>query len=73
MGSWLAANGQGSAVYNASATGPVAAPTVALQAGRKYSIRVDYTEQTGEAYLKLLWYAPDLGQRIVGSSQLYPS
>jgi alpha-L-fucosidase len=45
---------------------------VQLQAGRKYSIRVDYTERTGEAALKLLWYAPDEGQRIVPTSQLYP-
>jgi alpha-L-fucosidase len=47
--------------------------TISLQAGRKYSIRVDYTERTGEAYLKLLWYGPNLGQRIVPAAQLYPS
>jgi alpha-L-fucosidase len=46
--------------------------TVALQAGRKYSIRVDYTERTGEAAFKLLWYAPDEQQRIVPTAQLYP-
>jgi alpha-L-fucosidase len=61
-------------ISNTTPHGPaVDKATVTLQAGRKYSIRVDYTEQTGEAYLKLLWYAPDLGQRIVGSSQLYPT
>jgi len=47
--------------------------TISLQAGKRYSIRVDYTERTGEAYLKLLWYGPNLGQRIVPASQLYPS
>ena len=47
--------------------------TVALQAGRRYAIRVDATERTGEAALKLLWYGPDLGQRIVPTRQLYPA
>jgi alpha-L-fucosidase len=47
--------------------------TIALEAGRQYSIRVDYTELTGEAYLKLLWFSPNLGQRIVPAAQLYPS
>jgi alpha-L-fucosidase len=47
--------------------------TVALQAGRRYALRVDATERTGEAALKLLWYAPDGGQRIVPTRQLYPA
>ncbi|WP_374118228.1 alpha-L-fucosidase [Streptomyces sp. RKAG337] len=47
--------------------------TVTLQAGKKYSIRIDFTERTGEAAMKLLWYAPDEAQRIVPASQLYPS
>ena len=47
--------------------------TVTLQAGRRYAIRVDYVEHTGEAYLKLLWYSPDVGQRIVPIRQLHPS
>jgi len=47
--------------------------TISLEAGRQYSIRVDYTEFTGESYLKLLWYSPNVGQRIVPTAQLYPS
>jgi alpha-L-fucosidase len=46
--------------------------TISLERGRLYPIRVDYTEQTGEAYLKLLWHSPHLGQRIVPAAQLYP-
>ncbi len=46
--------------------------TISLEAGRQYAIRVDYTEQTGEAYLKLLWYSANLGQQIVPATQLYP-
>lgn len=46
--------------------------TVRLQAGRTYSIQFDYTERTGEAYLKLLWSDPNRKQRIIPASQLYP-
>ena len=47
--------------------------TIQLQAGRRYAIRVDYTERTGEAYLKLLWSSPNRKQRVIPTSQLYPS
>jgi len=47
--------------------------TITLQAGHKYSIRIDFTERTGEAYLKLLWASPNRKQRIIPTSQLYPS
>jgi alpha-L-fucosidase len=46
---------------------------VNLQAGHRYPIRIDYTEGTGEAYLKLFWSAPDQGQMIVPTSQLSPT
>jgi alpha-L-fucosidase len=46
--------------------------TVTLRAGTRYSIRVDNANVKHEGYLKLLWYAPDAGQRIVPTSQLYP-
>ena len=42
-----------------------------VAAGQKYAIRVDYTERTGEAYLKLIWANPNRKQRIVPTSQLY--
>ncbi|MEV0399649.1 alpha-L-fucosidase [Actinoallomurus sp. NPDC050550] len=45
--------------------------SVTLQAGRKYSIRVEHTEQTGEAYMKLLWSSPNTPQQIVPTRQLY--
>jgi alpha-L-fucosidase len=47
--------------------------TISLQAGRAYPIRVDYTDRAGEAYLKLLWYSPNVGQRIVPTAQLSPT
>ena len=46
---------------------------VNLVAGRKYAIRIDYTEGTGEAYLKLQWSNPNRKQRIIPTSQLYPA
>ncbi|GAA4638398.1 hypothetical protein GCM10023196_095940 [Actinoallomurus vinaceus] len=45
--------------------------SITLQAGRKYSIRVEHTEQTGEAYMKLLWSSPNTPQQIVPTQQLY--
>jgi len=47
--------------------------TITLRAGQRYPIRVDYTERTGEAYLKLIWTNPQRRQRVVQTSQLYPS
>ena len=47
--------------------------TVNLTAGKKYAIRIDYTEHTGEAYLKLLWSNPNRRQRIIPTSQLFAS
>ncbi|MEV8021381.1 alpha-L-fucosidase [Streptomyces sp. NPDC086554] len=46
---------------------------VELQAGKKYSIKVEHTEQTGEAHMKLLWSSPNTPQQIVPKSQLSPN
>jgi len=40
-------------------------------AARRFNL--DYTERTGEAYLKLLWANPYRKQRIIPTSQLYRS
>lgn len=45
--------------------------TIALQAGKKYSIKVDYAEHTGEAHFKLLWTSPNQNQQVVPEEQLY--
>ncbi|MGW7578137.1 alpha-L-fucosidase [Streptomyces sp. NPDC054765] len=45
--------------------------TVTLKASHRHSIRIDYTEQTGEAYMKLLWSSPSRPQQIVPQRQLY--
>ncbi|MGY5127053.1 alpha-L-fucosidase [Streptomyces nigrescens] len=45
--------------------------TVTLKAGHRHRIRIDYTEQTGEAHMKLLWSSPSQDQQIVPQRQLY--
>ncbi|WP_405843553.1 alpha-L-fucosidase [Streptomyces platensis] len=45
--------------------------TVTLKAGHRHRIRIDYTEQTGEAHMKLLWSSPSQDRQIVPRGQLY--
>ncbi|MEV0369098.1 alpha-L-fucosidase [Streptomyces sp. NPDC050636] len=45
--------------------------TVALKAGQRHSIRIDHTEGTGEAHMKLLWSSPGQTQEIVPQRRLY--
>ncbi|MGW8399650.1 alpha-L-fucosidase [Streptomyces lydicus] len=45
--------------------------TVVLKAGHRHRIRIDYTERTGEAYLKLLWSSPSQAQEIVPRRRLH--
>ncbi|MEV0260170.1 alpha-L-fucosidase [Streptomyces sp. NPDC050617] len=45
--------------------------SIPLRAGHKYAIRVEHTEQTGEATMKLLWSTPNQPQEIVPTTQLY--
>lgn len=45
---------------------------VALTAGKKYAIRMEYYEKTGSAVVKLLWSSASQTKEIVPASQLYP-
>lgn len=45
--------------------------TIALQAGRKYAIKVEFAETKGEAFMKLNWSSPNLSQQVVPKEQLY--
>ncbi|MEU9112884.1 alpha-L-fucosidase [Streptomyces sp. NPDC048483] len=45
--------------------------TVTLEAGHRHRIRIDYTERTGEAHMKLLWSSPSRPQQTVPQRQLY--
>ncbi len=46
--------------------------TIALLAGQKYDIVIEYYEATGEAVTKLLWSSASTPKAIVPQSQLYP-
>jgi len=46
---------------------------ITLAAGRRYDIKVEHTENGGEAYLKLIWASPNTPAEIVPKSQLYPT
>ncbi len=45
---------------------------IQLQAGQRYSIRLEYFEEASEAVCELLWSSPRTPKGIVPKSQLYP-
>ncbi|WP_214417028.1 alpha-L-fucosidase [Sphaerisporangium fuscum] len=47
--------------------------SIALTAGRRYDIRLEQTENSGEAYAKLIWTSPNTAPQIVPQTQLYPT
>ena len=48
------------------------AGAIALEPGRRYSIRLEHFEKNGAATMKLLWSSPSQPKEIVPQSQLYP-
>ncbi|MFF4291426.1 PA14 domain-containing protein [Streptomyces sp. NPDC001633] len=60
-------------IVSATPHGPkVDQATVILQAGHRHRIRIDHTERTGEAHMKLLWSSPSRSQQIVPQRGLSP-
>jgi alpha-L-fucosidase len=47
--------------------------TIALRAGHRHAIRLEQTEQGGEASMKLIWSSPSIRQQVVPASRLYAS
>ena len=47
--------------------------TIALTAGQKVSIRLDYYENGGGAAIHLFWSSPSTGKNAVPTTQLYPA
>jgi hypothetical protein len=45
--------------------------TIALVAGQKYDIKLEYYENTGQAVAKLLWSSASTAKQVVPTSQLY--
>lgn len=46
--------------------------SIALSAGQKYAVRLEFYENSGDAVAKLLWSSVDQAQEVIPSSQLYP-
>src|SRR4029453_19304802 len=47
--------------------------TIALTAGQRYSIRMEYFENTGSATARLLWSHASIAKAVVPASRLYPA
>jgi hypothetical protein len=45
---------------------------IALQAGTKYAIRIDYYDHVSKALMQLSWSTPTIAKQIVPMSALYP-
>jgi alpha-L-fucosidase len=61
-------------IDNTTPHGPVVdRGTVALRAGQRYPIRLEQTEQGGEASMKLIWSSPDITQQVVPAARLHPA
>ncbi|MFL6292977.1 MAG: PQQ-dependent sugar dehydrogenase [Thermoanaerobaculia bacterium] len=50
----------------------VTAGKIQLEAGHRYSIRLDYHDTAGRASLRLLWSAPGLPRQVVPAERLSP-
>ena len=47
--------------------------TIALVAGQKYDLKLEYFENSGGAVAKLSWASPSTAKQIIPMTQLYPS
>jgi len=55
-----------------TSSGTTITGTVALTAGQKVPIKVDFAEKTGDAKIKLEWSSPSNPREVVPQSQLFP-
>ena len=61
-------------IDNTTPHGPaVDRATVPLTAGVRHTIRLQHTEQGGEASMKLLWSSPNTPQQVIPANRLHPS
>jgi hypothetical protein len=47
--------------------------TISLIAGQRYTIQIDYFENTGSASAQLLWSSPSRPRQVIPQTQLYPA
>ena len=64
----------GQQLVNATGTAPAAyTGTIALVAGRRYDIQLEYAHQSGDATVKLEWSSPSQPRQVIPAGQLFPS
>ncbi len=47
--------------------------SIALQAGVRYNLKMEYFQQTSSAVAHLSWYSPSQSKQIIPSTRLYPT
>ena len=52
--------------------GSEASATIALTAGQRYAIRIEYYEKRGSATARLLWSHASIAKAVVPATRLYP-
>jgi autotransporter-associated beta strand protein len=55
-----------------SPTGGEMAGSIRLEAGRRYNLRLEFIEDTGEAAIRLAWSSATTPRQIVPAARLYP-
>ena len=47
--------------------------TIALQAGARYNLKLEYLQTGGSAQAHLSWYSPNQSKQVIPTSRLYPT
>ncbi len=47
--------------------------TIALQAGTRYNLKLEYLQNGGSAQAHLSWYSPNQSKQVIPSNRLYPT
>ncbi len=47
--------------------------TIALQAGARYDIKMEYFQQAGAAVAELSWYSPSQAKQVIPGNRLFPA
>ncbi len=56
----------------ATSTGSEMAGSIRLEAGRRYNLRLEFTEGAGDAAIRLSWSSATTPRQVVPAAQLYP-
>ncbi|MGI8601492.1 MAG: DUF1800 family protein [Verrucomicrobiales bacterium] len=59
-------------VFDGSASSQERSATIALEAGRRYDLKLEFQDQTGTSHMYLRWASPSVAKQIVPSQRLHP-